>query len=95
MSDNKIMPWIDELEGAAATDFPARRDEIAAMMAEAAELADPRPWRKTCGGGAAAMLEDRAAGRTAATWLGSVRGLCPLASARTYCLPPGACAWLS
>ena len=38
MSDNKIMPWIDELEGAAATDFPARRDEIAAMMAEAAEL---------------------------------------------------------
>ncbi len=24
MSDNKIMPWIDELEGAAATDFPAR-----------------------------------------------------------------------
>ena len=32
MSDNKIMPWIDELEGAAATDFPARRDEIAAMM---------------------------------------------------------------
>ena len=38
MSDNKIMPWIDELEGAAATEFPARRDEIAAMMAEAAEL---------------------------------------------------------
>ena len=38
MSDNKIMPWIDELEGAAATNFPARRDEIAAMMAEAAEL---------------------------------------------------------
>lgn len=28
MSDNKIMPWIDELEGAATTDFPARRDEI-------------------------------------------------------------------
>jgi hypothetical protein len=38
MSKNKIMPWIDELEGAAATDFPARRDEIAATMAEAAEL---------------------------------------------------------
>ena len=42
-----------------------------------------------------AALEDRAAGRTAATWLGSVRGLCPLASSRTYCLSPGACAWLS
>ena len=31
MSDNKIMPWIDELEGAAATDFPARRDESPAQ----------------------------------------------------------------
>ncbi len=38
MSDNKITPWIDELEGAAATDFPARRDAIAALLAEAAEL---------------------------------------------------------
>ncbi|MBV6831310.1 stable inheritance protein KleA [Xanthomonas euvesicatoria] len=38
MSNTKIMPWIDELEGAAATNFPARRDEIAALLTEAAEL---------------------------------------------------------
>ncbi len=38
MSDNKIMHWIGELEGAAATDFPGRRDEIAGRRAEADEL---------------------------------------------------------
>ena len=36
MSDNKIMPWIDELEGAAATGFPARRGGVAGMVGEAA-----------------------------------------------------------
>ena len=34
----KIMPWIDELPEAAKTDFPARRDEIGALLDEAAEL---------------------------------------------------------
>ena len=34
---SKIMPWIDELPEAAKTDFPARRDGIAAMLDEAAE----------------------------------------------------------
>jgi len=34
----KIMTWVDELPGAASTDFPAKRDEIAKMMDEAAEL---------------------------------------------------------
>lgn len=35
----KIMPWIDAMLGVGATDFQAQRDEIAAMMDEAAELA--------------------------------------------------------
>ncbi len=35
---SKIMPWIDELPEAAKTDFPARRDEIGALLDEAAEL---------------------------------------------------------
>jgi len=35
---SKIMPWIDELPEAAKTDFPARRDEIKAMLDNAAEL---------------------------------------------------------
>lgn len=35
---DKIMPWIDELPEAAKTDFPARRDAIAELMDEAAEL---------------------------------------------------------
>ena len=35
---SKIMPWIDELPEAAKTDFPARRDEIVALLDEAAEL---------------------------------------------------------
>ena len=34
MSDNKIMPWIDELEGAAATDFPARRDGVSSFSVQ-------------------------------------------------------------
>jgi hypothetical protein len=38
MSDNRIMPWVDELPGVQVTDFPARRDQIAALMDEAAEL---------------------------------------------------------
>lgn len=37
MSD-KVMPWIDELPNVAATNFPARRDEIAELMSKAAEL---------------------------------------------------------
>lgn len=35
---NKVMAWIDELPGVAGTEFPAKRDEIAELMAEAAEL---------------------------------------------------------
>lgn len=35
---SKIMSWLDELPGAAATDFLARRDQIAALMEQAAEL---------------------------------------------------------
>ncbi|WP_322075523.1 stable inheritance protein KleA [Burkholderia cenocepacia] len=38
MNNERIMPWIDELPKAQTTDFPARRDAIAAMLAEAAEL---------------------------------------------------------
>ena len=34
----KIIPWIDAMPGVDATDFPAHRDQIAAMMDEAAEL---------------------------------------------------------
>ncbi|MGS5901588.1 stable inheritance protein KleA [Escherichia coli] len=35
---SKIMAWLDELPGASATDFPARRDQIAALMEQAADL---------------------------------------------------------
>ena len=38
MSKNKIMPWVDALPNVEATDFQARRDQIEATMAEAAEL---------------------------------------------------------
>lgn len=38
MNKQKIMAWIDELPGAASTEFPGQRDEIAALMDEAAEL---------------------------------------------------------
>jgi hypothetical protein len=38
MSNNRIMPWIDELPNAWKTDFPARRDAIADLLNEAAEL---------------------------------------------------------
>ena len=34
----KILPWVDELPGVAATDFPAKRDAIADLLAQAAEL---------------------------------------------------------
>ncbi len=33
----KIMPWLDLLKEVNATDFPARRDRIAALMKQAAE----------------------------------------------------------
>lgn len=36
---SKIMPWIDAMPGVDATDFPAQRDQVAAMMNEAADLA--------------------------------------------------------
>jgi hypothetical protein len=32
----KIMPWLDLLTGVGNTDFPARRDRIAALMEQAA-----------------------------------------------------------
>ena len=35
----KIMSWIDAMPGVDATDFPAQRDQVVAMMNEAAELA--------------------------------------------------------
>ena len=35
---NKIMPWIDALPNVQATDFQARRDEVAAKVREGAEL---------------------------------------------------------
>ena len=35
----KIMPWIDAMPSVDATDFPAQRNQIAAMMDEATELA--------------------------------------------------------
>lgn len=38
MTKQTIMPWIDELPGVKSTDLPAQRDEIAELMAEAAEL---------------------------------------------------------
>ena len=38
MSKNKIMPWVDALPNVEATDFQARRDQIEATTAEAAEL---------------------------------------------------------
>ncbi|MEX3547641.1 MAG: stable inheritance protein KleA [Burkholderia sp.] len=38
MNKTRIMPWIDQLSGVATTDFPARRDQIAALLDEAAEL---------------------------------------------------------
>ena len=38
MIKNKIMPWVDALPNVEATDFQARRDQIEATMAEAAEL---------------------------------------------------------
>ncbi|WP_081612059.1 stable inheritance protein KleA [Janthinobacterium sp. CG3] len=33
----KIMPWLDLLNDVTATDFPARRDRIAALMEQATE----------------------------------------------------------
>ena len=33
----KIMPWIDQLKEVETTDFPARRDRIAALMSQAAQ----------------------------------------------------------
>lgn len=33
----KIMPWIDQLKEVETTDFPARRDRIAALMRQAAQ----------------------------------------------------------
>ena len=33
----KIMPWLDLLNDVSATDFPARRDRIAALMEQATE----------------------------------------------------------
>lgn len=38
MSNERIMPWIDELPGVQTTEFPARRDAIAALLGEAAGL---------------------------------------------------------
>ncbi|OLL27287.1 protein kleA [Burkholderia sp. SRS-W-2-2016] len=38
MKNERIMSWIDELPGVQATEFPARRDAIAGLMNEAAEL---------------------------------------------------------
>ena len=38
MKTGKIMAWIDELPGVAGTEYPGRRDGIAELMAEAAEL---------------------------------------------------------
>lgn len=38
MKTSKIMTWVDELPGAASTEFPAKRDEIAEIMDQAAEL---------------------------------------------------------
>lgn len=43
-----IMPWIGALAGVAATDFPARRDHIAAMVRQA----------RTPGADSAALLAD-------------------------------------
>jgi hypothetical protein len=33
----KFMPWIDQLKEVEATDFPARRDRIAALIRQAAQ----------------------------------------------------------
>lgn len=33
----KIMPWMDYLKEVETTDFPARRDHIAALMVQAAQ----------------------------------------------------------
>lgn len=38
VAEKKIMSWIDALPGVNDTQFPARRDQIAEMMAEAAKL---------------------------------------------------------
>jgi Uncharacterized KorC regulated protein A len=38
MSNTRIMPWVDDLPGVQVTDFPARRDQIAALMDEAGAL---------------------------------------------------------
>ncbi len=35
---NKVMAWVDVLPGVEATGFQAKRDDIAELMAEAAEL---------------------------------------------------------
>ena len=40
MNKAPIMPWVDQLAGAPATDFPARRDQIAVVMDEAAALTE-------------------------------------------------------
>lgn len=38
MKYERIMPWVDELPGVQATEFPTRRDAIAELLSEAAEL---------------------------------------------------------
>lgn len=40
MNKAPIMPWVDQLADAPATDFPARRDQIAGLMDEAAALTE-------------------------------------------------------
>lgn len=38
MNNERIMPWVDELPGVQATEFPTRRDAIAELLNEAADL---------------------------------------------------------
>lgn len=38
MKAPKIMAWIDELPGVVGTEYPGRRDGIAELVAQAAEL---------------------------------------------------------
>lgn len=41
MNTRKVMPWIDMLADVETTDFPARRDQIAALMQQARKPGSP------------------------------------------------------
>lgn len=63
MNNDRIMPWVDELPGVQATEFPARRDAIAGLLNEAATLVHKADELRSRAYFAGCTLEGDAKGR--------------------------------